>query len=170
MNKKTIMPGIVAAIIAIVAVSLLAPTSFQQISAKTPITNLLDFSAEIPLQTDVKRGETIKIPVDIYGGTKSRDVDIVVTGSDLKQGAISADTTHPQLPQGFSIDLPIKHTTMQAMDEKTAHEKPIMRVDMTVSVDNTVKPGVYAFAIHMIDDNPLGSEGSQISYFYLNVE
>ena len=152
------------------AISLLAPTSFQQISAKTPATHLLDFSAEVPLQIDIKRGETINVPVDIYGGTKVRDLDIVVTGSDLKQGAISADTEHPQLPQGFSIDLPIKHTKTPAMDEKTAHEKPLTRADMSISVDNAVKPGVYAFAIHVIDDNPLGSEGSQISYFYVNVE
>src|SRR5207302_3457453 len=128
--------------IVIIAFSLLASTSLKQTSANKSTADFMDFSANVPLQIHAARGETLTVPVDIYGSTTPRSVDIVVTSADPRLGVTNVDPNHPQLQQGFSIDLPIKNIQMQAMDEKT-HEKPLMRVNMTISIDNTVKPATY---------------------------
>lgn len=167
MNKKTILLVIVAA--AVVA-SLLASTTFKDVSAKAGVSDVLDFHIKIPHDIYAKSGETLTVPVDIYGSAKARGVDFVVTKADLKQGAIGDDTKNPQLTAGFNINFPVTHIDMQALSG-TALEIPIKSGEMTVNIASSVKPGLYLFGIHMIDDNsPPGVVFSSIKYFYIHVQ
>lgn len=166
MDKKTKV--ILVASIVIIAASLSAYTSLQQVSAKKFNGFLGDFYVNMPFQINATRGETLTIPVDIYGSTISRNVHIVVTGADSRRGILEWDGTHQQLPQGFSINFPIKDIQMHAMDKKSL-VNPLMRVNMTIGIDNTVKSGKYGFAINMIDNNPQ-SGGDNANAFYVNVD
>jgi hypothetical protein len=169
MNHKILIPSISVALVAIVAISLIVTGSFQNVLAGEQKNHTLDFNLYVDNEIHAKRGDKLTIPVTFYGSTKTRDVDVVVTGADLKIGAIHEDTTNPKLPTGFSIELPVKHINIQAMDEKSAREKQLGTVDMKVNVDNAVEPGTYLFAIHMLDNDPT-SGGDNIRYFYVYVE
>lgn len=129
----------------------------------------MDFSADMPFQIHAKPGETVIVPVTIHGSTTARSVNIVVTQADPKVGLTNVDTTHPQLTPGFTITLPVTHIQMQAMGE-VAHEKPLMTTNMTISVANTVKPGVYGFAVNMLSQSPQGFPDDHAKAFYVNVQ
>lgn len=166
-NNKTLLLGIT---LAVIMASVFASTTVYQAAAKTTFTNVLDFHIKAPHDIYAKSGETLTIPVDIYGSAKARGVDFVVTKADLKRGAIDEDTKHPTLTAGFNINLPVTHIDMQAMNGP-ALGKPIKSVNMTISIDNSVKPGLYLFGIHMIDDSsPPGIVSQSIKYFYIHVQ
>ena len=129
----------------------------------------MDFSAKVPLHINATSGETLTVPVDIYGSTTPRSVDIVVTQADSKLGVGNVDLNHPQLPQGFTITLPMKNIQMQSMDEKT-HEKPLMTMNMTISIDKTIKSGTYGFAINMMSNSTQGLVDDHASAFYVDVQ
>lgn len=165
--NKTMKIGAMVAIVTIAA--LVVTLSTQEIQAKTLAPHVLDFSAKVQDHIYAKAGETLNVPVEIFGSTTPRNVDVVVTESDWKHGAEFENTTNPKLPEGFAINLPIRHISMSAMNE-TQHEKPLMTVNITIGIDKTVLPGVYPFAIHMIDVNSHGSEGQHIRYFYIHIQ
>ena len=167
MNKKTKV--ILVAGIVIIIVSVLAYTSLQQVSAKKSSGDYMDFSADVPFQIQATSGTTLTVPVTIYGSTTTKSVDVVVTHTDPKFGIGSADAAHPQIPPGFTISLPVTHIQMQAMNE-VAHQKPLMTTNMTISVANTIKPGVYGFAINMLSTSPDGLPADHASAFYVNVQ
>ena len=129
----------------------------------------MDFSANVPFHINATRGETLTVPVDIYGSTTSRSVDIVITPADSKLGVGNVDPNNPQLPPGFTITLPVKNIPMHAMDEKI-REKPLMTMNMTVNVDSTVKPGTYGFAINMMSNSTQGLADDHASAFYVDVQ
>ena len=166
MDKKT---KVIIASIVIIAASLLAYTSLQQVFAKKSSGDFMDFSADVPFQIQATPGTISTVPVTIYGSTTARNVDVVITQADPKLGLGSADTAHPQLPPGFIIALPVTHIQMQAMSE-VAHQKPLMTTNMTMSIANTVKPGVYGFAINMISTSSDGLPDDHASAFYVNVQ
>jgi hypothetical protein len=165
--KKTKV--ILVASIVIIAASLLAYTSLQQVSAKKSSGDYMDFSADVPFQIHATPGGIMTIPVTIYGSTTARSVDVVITQADPKFGLTNVDTTHTQLPSGFTVTLPLNHIEMQAMSE-VAHQKPLMTTNMTISVAYTVKPGVYGFAIHMMSKSPDGFPDDHASAFYVSVQ
>src|SRR5579885_156918 len=124
----------------------------QTLTNKSTV-DLMDFSTNVPFQINASRGETITVPVDIYGSTMPRSIDVVISQADPRRGVI--DPSNSSLPEGFSINIPVKHIEMQPMDEKT-HEKPLMTTNMTISIDNAVKPATYGFAINMLSHSPQG--------------
>lgn len=164
----TLLLGAVLAVT--IMASVLAGTTVHQASAKSGINGNLDFYIKMPHDVYAKSGGTVNIPVDIYGSAKARGVDFVVTKADLKRGAIGEDTKNPQLTAGFSITFPVTHINMQALSGQ-ALEKPIKSGNMAIGIDNSVKPGLYLFGIHMIDDSsPPGVVFSSIKYFYIHVQ
>jgi hypothetical protein len=143
----------------------------QHVSAKKSSADLMDFSADVPLQIRATPGVTVTVtvPMTIYGSTTAKSVDVVVTQADPKLVLANVDTTHSKLPPGFTITLPLNHIQMQAMGE-IAHQKPLMIANMTISIANTVKPGVYGFAINMLSASPDGFPDDHASAFYVNVQ
>ena len=164
---KTLHLGIIAGSgVGIIIVATLFFITLPQISAKKSTGDFTDFSANVPFQIHASRGERLTVPVDIYGSTTPRSVDIVISQADQRRGVV--DPNNSTLPEGFSIVIPVKHIEMQAMDEKT-HKKPLMTVNMTIRIDDTVKPGTYGFAINMNSKSPEGFPDSTGSAFYVNV-
>ena len=169
LSLKTKTTGIAVASIATIFFALVAFTSLHTIAANKSTGDFMDFSADVPLQIHATPGGMVTIPVTIYGSTTTRSVDVVITQADPKLGLANVDTAHPQLPAGFTVTLPLNRIQMQAMSE-VAHQKPLMTKDMIISVDDTVKPGVYGFAIHMLSKSPDGVPDDHASAFYVNVQ
>ena len=92
---KTKTKGIVIASIAIVFISMLAFT-LHTTAAKQSTGDIMDFSANLPFQINAEPGKTVMVPVDIYGSTTARNVNVVVTQADPKSGLAGVDTAHPQ--------------------------------------------------------------------------
>ena len=164
----SIITGTGIGVIAVVALILFFVTTPQTLANKST-GDFMDFSANVPFHINATRGETLLVPVDIYGSTTPRSIDIVVTQADSKLGVGNVDPNNSQLPPGFTIALPMENIQMQAMDEKT-HEKPLMTMNMTISIDKTVKPGTYGFAINMMSNSTQGLADDHASAFYVNVQ
>ncbi|MDE1767439.1 MAG: hypothetical protein KGI27_14375 [Thaumarchaeota archaeon] len=164
----TIITGTGIGVIAVVSLILFFIATPQTLANK-PTGDFMDFSANVPFHINATSGETLTVPVDIYSSTTPRNVDIVVTQADSKLGVGNVDPNHPQLPQGFTITLPMKNISMQSMDEKT-HEKPLMTMNMTISIDKTVKSGTYGFAINMMSNSTQGLADDHARAFYVDVQ
>lgn len=164
----SIITGIGIGVIAVVALILFFVETPQTLANKST-GDFMDFSANVPFHINATRGETLLVPVDIYGSTTPRSIDIVVTQADSKLGVGNVDPNNSQLPPGFIITLPVKNIQMHGMDEKT-HEKPRMIMNMTISIDKTVKSGTYGFAINMMSNSTQGLADDHASAFYVDVQ
>lgn len=108
----SIITGTGIGVIAVVALILFFVTTPQTLANKST-GDFMDFSANVPFHINATRGETLLVPVDIYGSTTPRSIDIVVTQADSKLGVGNVDPNNSQLPPGFTIALPMENIQMQ---------------------------------------------------------
>ena len=167
-----------AIVVAIAAVSILSVAGFgsdTSIQAKATVDDTvgLDWDVQIADQGVIKAksGQSFEVPIKFMGSTQDREIDIYITEADSRYGAIFADIHNPKFPEGISVELPVSQVNMQAMSDKIElSDREIGTIDLSVSIDENVKPGQYVFGIHMVDDDGKGSDGTTIDALYIEVE
>ena len=165
-------------VVAIAAVSILSVTEFGlntdiQVDAAVDDTVRLDWDVQIADQGVIKirPGQSLEVPITFMGSTQEREIDIYITEADSRYGAIFADIHDPQFPEGISIELPVSKINMQAMPDKIEiSDREIGSLDLSIAIDENVKPGQYVFGIHMVDDDGKGYDGTTIDALYIEVE